>query len=85
MLHLSLGVSCELAFKRLRTGEVVYFPQCNGTLTLLGCDIDTKWYAGESKVPEGMNVLISVWGTSSKAEEDHLAETVSIATKARSF
>lgn len=82
MLHMSLGATCELAFKRARTGEVVYFPQKNGTLMLLGCDVDTKWHAGESKVPDGMNILVSVWGRSRKAvEEEQLASSVSSATK----
>jgi len=82
MLHMSLGATCELAFKRARTGEVVYFPQKNGTLMLLGCDVDTKWHAGESKVPDGMNILVSVWGRSRKAvEEERLASSVSSATK----
>lgn len=75
-LHLSLGGS-ELAFKRCRTGEVVYFQQENGTVTLLGRDIDTKWAAGERK----LGILISVRGSSGRAEEDQLAETVSSATK----
>ena len=82
MLHMSLGATCELAFRRARTGEVVYFPQENGTLMLLGCDVDTKWHAGESKVPSGMNILVSLWGRSRKAvEEEHLASTVAAATK----
>ena len=82
MLHLSLGATCELAFRRSRTGEVLYFPQENGTLMLLGCDVDTKWHAGESKVPGGMNILVSLWGRSRKAvEEEQLASSVSAATK----
>ena len=80
-LHLTLGAQSELAFKRGGRGEIVYFPQANGTLSLLGCDVETKWTAGESKVPEGMSVLISLHGPSSKAVEDQLAETVSAATK----
>lgn len=82
MLHLSLGATCELAFRCSRTGEVLYFPQENGTLMLLGCDVDTKWHAGESKVPSGMNILVSLWGRSRKAvEEEQLASSVSAATK----
>ena len=75
-LHLSLGTN-ELAFKRSRTGEVVYFPQENGTVTLLGRDIDTKWAAGERT----LGILISVLGSSRRAEEDQLADSVSAATK----
>ena len=81
MLHLSLGSSCELAFKRLDSEEVVYFPQASGTLTLLGRDIFAKWECGESKVPEGLNVLVSLWGISQNALEDHLPGTKEICLK----
>ncbi|CAJ1406643.1 unnamed protein product, partial [Effrenium voratum] len=80
LLTLALGNGCELGFRRRRTGEVVYFPQANGTLTLLGCDVKAKWQMGEAKVPQG--VLLYVWGPSSRAEEEEvLAETVAAATK----
>ncbi|CAK9089685.1 Protein SYM1 [Durusdinium trenchii] len=74
LLHLSLGGTAEHAFKRVGTGEVVYFPQGNNTLMLLGCDIVKKWSSGESKAPEDLNVLVSLWGSSKKALEDRLPE-----------
>ncbi|CAE7948367.1 unnamed protein product [Symbiodinium sp. KB8] len=39
MLNLSLGATCELAFKRTKTGEILYFPQANGTLMLMGYEV----------------------------------------------
>ena len=49
-------------------------PQGNNTLMLLGCDIVKKWSSGESKAPEDLNVLVSLWGSSKKALEDRLPE-----------
>ena len=84
MLNLSLGATCELAFKRTKTGEILYFPQANGTLMLMGYEVVSSWLPGESKRPESEHVSITVSGRSSKAvEEEALADTVAAATKAR--
>ena len=84
MLNLSLGATCELAFKRAKTGEILYFPQANGTLMLMGYEVVSGWLPGESKRPEREHVSITVSGRSRKAvEEGALADTVAAATKAR--
>ena len=84
MLNLSLGATCELAFKRTKTGEILYFPQANGTLMLMGYEVVSNWLPGESKRPESEHVSITVSGRSRKAvEEEALADTVAAATKAR--
>jgi len=82
-LNLSLGATCELAFKRSKTKEVLYFPQANGTLLLIGRDVSSSWHTGEeSKAPDGLHISISVVGNSSQAvEEDVLAVSVAAATK----
>ena len=83
MLNLSLGATCELAFKRAKTGEVLYFPQANGTLMLMGHEVVNRWLPGESKRPDGTHISISVAGVSRQAvEETALADTVASATKA---
>ena len=83
MLNLSLGATCELAFKRRKTGEILYFPQENGTLLLMGHEVVSSWLPGESKQPERDQVSIAVSGRSRQAvEETALSDTVN-ATKAR--
>ncbi|CAE8685422.1 unnamed protein product, partial [Polarella glacialis] len=44
---LALGSTCELAFKRNKTGETIYFPQANGSLLLTGRDVGLSWRCGE--------------------------------------
>lgn len=43
---ISLGATRELAFRHARSGELVYFPQSNGTLFYFGRDVNIRWQHG---------------------------------------
>jgi len=81
-VNLALGNTCELAFMRSKTKEILYFPQANGTLMLMGCDVTSSWMSGrDSKPPDGPHISISVAGNSSQAQDETvLAESVAAAT-----
>jgi hypothetical protein len=46
MATLAFGSVRDLAFRRTRTDELLFFPQCNGALTCFGRDACLRWQCG---------------------------------------
>jgi len=79
----TLGAACELAFKRKKTGEIVYFPQPHGSLTFIGRDVSEKWQHGDlSTSPSGESLVITVSGRCTKFVEEEVLLDPSAAAEA---
>jgi len=76
LVSLALGAPRELAFRRSKTDELLFFPQFNGALTFFGRDVCSRWQHGmnictQASAARG-HVSIAIMGNSSIAA----AETV---------
>ncbi|CAJ1448122.1 unnamed protein product [Effrenium voratum] len=74
-IGISFGSSRELAFRHAQSGELIYFPQSNGTLYFFGRDVNIRWQHGINALPaeeqDGRGrISIILWGNASKAVDE---------------
>lgn len=71
MVVLALGDERELAFKRTKTEELLFFPQSNGALSFFGRDVCLRWQHGMNMSPQGGtrrgHISISILGAAANA------------------
>lgn len=84
---ISFGAPRELAFRHARSGELVYFPQSNGTLFFFGRDVNIRWQHGINALPnqeqDGKGrISIILWGLCTAAvDEPHSPPMLSDETR----
>lgn len=72
---ISFGASREMAFRHATTGELLYFPQSNGTLFFFGRDVNIRWQHAINALPvdkqDGKGrISIILWGNCQGAIEE---------------